>query len=112
MEEVGQFHFVLSIATLIVGYGGAFFILLAGYYSGREYELNKTSTVMTLIFLIIAIWIGNLVGYVIIQVELPQYPILNLNFIIQTLTSMQGSILWSFVGLLAGNLRTRTQQQE
>jgi len=112
VEEVAQFYFVLSIAALIVGYGGAILILLASYHSGKKYELNKTTTIVALIFLIIAIWIGNLVGYAIRQVELPQYPILNLNFIIQTLTSMQGSILWSFIGLLAGNLKTRTQQQE
>ena len=112
MEEIGQYYFALSIITLIVAYGGAIFILLASYYSGKEYELNKTSTLVALVFLIIAIWIGNLVGYAIRQVQLPQYSILNLNFVFQTLTSMQASILWSFVGLLAGNLKTRTQQQK
>ena len=112
MEEIAQFYSVLTIVYITVGYGGSFFILLSSYYSGKEYIVNKKSAVIFLFFLIIAIWVGNLIGYIIRQIELPQYPIFNLNFVVETLTSMQGPILWSFVGLLAGNLKTRTQQQE
>ena len=112
MEEIAQFYFVLAIVYTTVGYGGSFFILLSSYYSGKVYIVNKQSAAIFLFFLIIAIWIGNLIGYVIRQIELPQYPILNLNFVVETLTSMQGPVLWSFVGLLAGNLKTRVVQRE
>ncbi len=60
---------------------------------------------MLLIFIIATIAAGNLVGYVIRQIESPEYPMLNLNFIFDTLSAVQSYAVWAFLGILAGNYK-------
>jgi len=110
LDDIGRFFIHLTILNLVVGYGGAILSLVASYYSGKKYKLTKISTLIFFILLVVAVWAGHLIGYVIRQIELPQYPILNINFIFNTLGSMN-TILWSFVGMLAGNYKREVEEK-
>lgn len=107
-SEISIFFAHLWIVNLVVGLGASILILITSYYAGKQYKLTKTSTLIFLLFLIITIWTGHLIGYVIRQIELPQYSILNILFFIQILDTFlppSSFILWSFIGMLAGNYK-------
>jgi len=110
-EEIGRFLVYLSIVNFVVVLGGEILNLVTSYYSGKQYKLTKTSTLTFLLLLIITVWAGNLIGYVIGQIQLPQYQILNINLFIQPLFYMQTPILWSFVGMSAGNYKREVDRK-
>ncbi len=102
-QEVVAFYFHMSIFNMVGGLVGPILNLFASYYAGKQYVLTKNSALTFLFLLIITIWLGSFTGYLIRQIELPQYPILNVTFFVYTLSQTRGPVVWSFLGVLAGN---------
>jgi hypothetical protein len=59
--------------------------------------------------LIAATWVGRFIGYVIRQVQLPQYPVFNVNFLLQLID--MSFVAWSMVGILAGNYKREADKR-
>ena len=110
--EVGQMIFVEGIFLTAVGIGGSILLLLISYYSGKGYKLTGTSTLLLLIILIISIFVGSLIGYIIRQAEYPQYPILNITFFFDIFGTMQSRIVWTFLGIFAGNYKREIETKQ
>ena len=111
-REIGEILAAQNILVTVTSFGGSFMLLVASYYSGKSYRLTGISTLMLLIFLLVTIFMGNLLGYTIRQQEFPKYPILNVNFIFDTISTLNTRIVWTFLGVLAGNYRRELNKKD
>jgi hypothetical protein len=107
--QLGYYLMYLSIVTVVVGYIGMALNLVASYYAGKKYVLTKNSALILVLLLIAATWVGRFIGYAIRQVQLPQYPVFNVNFLLQLIDV--SLIAWSMVGILAGNYKREADKR-
>ena len=96
---------LFSIFNLTVGYGLEALNLFASYYAGKKYMLTKDSVLKSLLLLASVVLIGNTVGAIIAQAQFSQMPLLNTWLIWAFLSNITSPVLWSLVGLLAGNYK-------
>ena len=108
-EQLGYYLMYLGIVTVVVGYIVMALNLVASYYAGKKYVLTKNSALILVLLLIAATWVGRFIGYAIRQVQLPQYPVFNVNFLLQLIDV--SFIAWSMVGILAGNYKREADKR-
>jgi hypothetical protein len=112
VAEYAGFFVSLSIMNLSVGLFLGILDLLVGYYSGKQYKLTMNSLLILIVVLVIAVFVGSSIGYVIAQIRLPQYPVLNLvSFAFSTAGLVSYPILWSMVGIVAGNYKRELESK-
>jgi hypothetical protein len=109
IEQIGTYLMYVNIVTVVVGYSGIALNLVASYYSGKKYVLTRKSALILVLLLIAATWVGRFIGYVIRQVQLPQYPVFNVNFLLQLID--MSFVAWSMVGILAGNYKREADKR-
>ena len=102
-EQFGTYLMYLTIVNVVVGCIGIALSLVASYYAGKKYVLTKNSALILVLLLIAATWVGRFIGYAVRQVQLPQYPVFNVNFLLQLID--MSFIAWSMAGILAGNYK-------
>lgn len=112
LEEIGIMMMYRSVVFGIVGLGTSIGLLLLNYYLGKRYKLTRTSTIVLILVLIISVLLGVLLGYGIRQLQLSQYPILNLGIITIIPSRLLSPITWCMLGILAGNYMREIEQKE
>ena len=110
-SEASQTIFIEGIFLTVVGVGGSILLLIASYYSGKDYRLTGASALHLFVILLISIVVGNLTGYTIRQIEYPEYPILNISFFFDAIGVLRSYIVWAFLGILAGNYRREIESK-
>ena len=112
-SEIATYYMRVFIVSTISGYGLLVLILVATYMAGKHYVLTKPSSVMFFLFLVVTILCGSLAGYVIRQIEIPLFPILNISIFWEIQSLMLSRIILSFLGMLAGNYtRARAAKED
>ena len=112
VEEYATTLTFRNIAIIAWGIGSSVGLLLLNYYLGKKYKLTRESTIFYLLCLIISILIGTFLGYGTRQLQLPQYPILNLGILALTPGNLLSSITWNMLGMLAGNYMREIKEKE
>ena len=111
-EQIAANLMFQSTVSVVLAYGAITIDLVASYYLGKRYVLTKLSGLVLVSILIVTAWIGKLIGYLIVQTQYPQYPVLNANIIFALIDSAS-FVAWSMLGILAGNykreIETRTK---
>ncbi|HJX02411.1 MAG TPA: hypothetical protein VJ439_00970 [Candidatus Bathyarchaeia archaeon] len=81
--------------------------LTISYYSGKQYGLTKNSTLIVFLLLLVTVLIGGVIGYIIAQILFSQYQIIHLMMFANSGIGLfyVSPILWSFIGLFAGNYK-------
>lgn len=110
LEEIAIALTFRDIILSVVGISTSIGLLLLNYYLGKRYKLTRTSTIVLLLTLVISILLGILLGYEIKQLQLPQYPILNIGIIAVIPGKLLSSITWYMLGMLAGNYKREIEQ--
>lgn len=110
-EDVASFYTLLAVINVAVGYGLEALNLVASYHAGKTYMLSTGSILKLLLLLTITVFVGNTVGYLVAQVQFAEYAILDMEMIVRILGSITGPILWSLVGILAGNYKRESDMR-
>ena len=110
-EEIGIASVFRNIVLSIVGISTSIGLLLLNYYLGKRYKLTRTSTIVLILALAISILLGFFLGYGIKQLQLPQYPILNLGIVTNILGRLISPIAWYMLGIVAGNYKREIEQK-
>ena len=111
-EEFGATLMLRNILLTITGTGTSIGLLLLNYYLGKRYKLTRTSTMVLLFTLGISILLGFFLGYAAKQLQIPQYPILNLGVVAMIPSRLLSSITWCMVGMLAGNYKREIEEKK
>jgi len=115
IEELAIALTFRNILLTVTGTCTSIGLLLLNYYLGKRYRLTRTSTIVLLFALAISILLGLFCGYGIKQLQIPQYPILNVAMIVNTPflpSRLLSQITWCMVGMLAGNYKREIEERE
>ena|SRR4030042_380452 len=105
--DISGFFLMLSLVSSGVALGLGLLNLTISYYSGKQYGLTKNSTLIVFLLLLVTVLIGGVIGYIIAQILFSQYQIIHLMMFANSGIGLfyVSPILWSFIGLFAGNYK-------
>jgi sensor histidine kinase YesM len=115
LEEFASTLTFRNILLTVTGTGTSIGLLLLNYYLGKRYKLTRTSTIVLLFALVISVLLGFFLGYGIKQLQIPEYPILNIGIIanIPSIPSrLLSTITWCMLGMLAGNYKREIEEKK
>ena len=101
-----------NILLTVTGTCTSIGLLLLNYYLGKRYKLTRRSTIVLLFALVISILLGLFCGYGIKQLQIPQYPILNITIVANIPGRLLSQITWCMVGMLAGNYKREIEEKK
>ena len=115
LEEYAVALTFRNILLIVSGTGTSIGLLLLNYYLGKRYKLTRTSTIVLLFALVISVLLGFFLGYGIKQLQIPEYPILNIGIIVNIPhipSRILSTITWCMVGMLAGNYKREIEEKK
>jgi len=101
MEQIARIQTILAALLTVGSWAATAAIAIVSYHDGTEYKLTMSSAVALIILAYLAEVVGNFLGAVICQIQIPEYPIIQ--FSISEIVTSYTYVYICLIGVLAAN---------